>query len=231
MDAKFNAMKMSPRALRILVALFISAGALWIFQEVVEDLVFGGANTIDMDILLVLRAPSNPSLPRGPVWLAEFARDVTSLGSIDVLTLVTLATILFLIFAGRRRTALTVASAIFSGVTLNLVVKAIIDRPRPDVLLHAVPTYGSSFPSGHAMMSAIVYLTLAALVSRIVPGVLLKSYIVALAVLVTLLVGASRVYLAVHWPSDVLGGWSLGAAWALLCWAVVEWREGKAARS
>lgn len=188
---------------------------------------FGGTNTIDMDVLLAFRSPSNPSLPRGPEWLAEFTRDITALGSIDVLVLVTLAAILFLIFAGRRSTALYVAVAIFSGVVLNLLVKAIVDRPRPDVLLHAIPAYGSSFPSGHAMMSAIVYLTLASLISRILPGVLLKSYVVALAVLVALLVGISRVYLAVHWPSDVLGGWSLGAAWALLCWAVVEWREGK----
>ncbi len=221
---------MSFRAVGILVALCLSAGALWLFQEILEDLVFDGTGAVDVAILHAFRSPQNPALPLGPAWIAEFARDVTALGSISILLLVVLATVLFLAFAGKRRDAIRIVPAIAGGLALNLVVKAIVERPRPDLAPPGMPVYGTSFPSGHAMMAAVTYLTLAAIAGRALSGAPLKIYVMALAVLLTLLVGLSRVYLAVHWPSDVLGGWCLGAAWALFCWAVAEWQEGRTSR-
>src|SRR5215510_15424411 len=97
------------------------------------------------------------------------------------------------------------------GLVVASLIKDLVARPRPDILMHSVYVSSFSFPSGHAMMSAVTYLTLGALTAREFKRPLLKAYVMALAVIVTLLVGLSRVYLGVHWPSDVLAGWSLGA--------------------
>jgi undecaprenyl-diphosphatase len=103
---------------------------------------------------------------------------------------------------------------------LSTVLKMGFERPRPDLVPHATRVYTASFPSGHAMLSAVTYLTLGALLARVQPNRRLKAYLIGLALCITLLVGASRVYLGVHWPSDVLAGWCGGAAWAALCWFI-----------
>jgi undecaprenyl-diphosphatase len=106
---------------------------------------------------------------------------------------------------------------------LNLLLKLGFDRPRPDLVPHLTEAYQTSFPSGHSMSSAATYLTLGAMLARVQPSRRLKIYFLSLAIAVMLLVGFSRVYLGVHWPSDVLAGWAAGAIWALACWLLAWW--------
>lgn len=172
----------------------------------------------DRALLLALREPSNPDDPLGPHWVEQMATDITSLGSYTILTLLVVAVAGYLLLEGRRATAWLLIGSSISAVLLSTGLKALIDRPRPDVVLHLVNVSSPSFPSGHAMLSATIYLTLGALLARGVPPGHLRRMYLAFAIGITLLVGMSRVYLGVHWPSDVLAGWTLGALWAWGCW-------------
>ena len=219
--------------LRILFVLFLAAGALWIFEEIHENFVREGDRSIDTEILLMFRAGASGtdrSDPIGPQWVEEFARDITALGGIGVLTLVIAASASFLFIAKERRTAWMILVATLGGIAITQAFKAVFARPRPDLTLHEVYAYTASFPSGHTVMSAVTYLTLGALIARDLSSRRLKVHIMVVATGITLLVGVSRVYLGVHWPSDVLGGWSLGAGWSLLCWAGAEWLEPRSSR-
>jgi undecaprenyl-diphosphatase len=175
-------------------------------------------HAFDTEILLAFREAGHPDSPIGPLWLEGAIRDITSLGSSIVLTLITAATIVYLLLIRRPRTALLIFVAVAGGQLLSSLLKLEIDRPRPDLVSHLVNETSLSFPSGHAMLSAVTYLTLGSLAARFLPGRTTKIYVLSLAVLITLLVGVSRVYLGVHWPSDVLAGWCAGFAWAMLCW-------------
>jgi undecaprenyl-diphosphatase len=106
------------------------------------------------------------------------------------------------------------------GELVSTVLKLFYHRPRPDLVPHGMEVFTASFPSGHAMMSAIAYLTLAILMARVDRNPRVKALVLSLGVSITLLVGISRIYLGVHWPSDVVAGWCVGAAWASLCWFV-----------
>ncbi len=180
----------------------------------------GDTHAFDHAVLLALRDPADPSDPIGPWWVELAARDVTSLGSMVVLIYATAAVLGYLALSGRRAAAALVLVAVSGGMALSSLLKIGFDRPRPDLVPHAVEVSTASFPSGHAMLSAVTYLTLGALLARVQPSRRLKAFLLGLAVTLTILVGASRVYLGVHWPSDVLAGWCVGAAWASLCWFV-----------
>ncbi len=146
-------------------------------------------------------------------------RDVTALGSFAGLGIVFLASLGYLLLLGKRALALLMAAAVLGGVTISTLLKVAFDRPRPDVE-GAAQVFTASFPSGHAMLSAVTFLTLGALLARTNGDHRIRVYFMSLAVLLTVLVGLSRIYLGVHYPSDVLAGWCLGTAWALLCWTV-----------
>jgi undecaprenyl-diphosphatase len=209
--------------LRILLVLFFATGALWLFEEIHENFVREGGRSIDTDILMMFRSGADRTDPIGPPWVEELARDFTALGGVGVLTLVTVGSALFLRLAGRGRMALLVLATTAGGFAITQALKAGFERSRPDVLLHEVHAYTASFPSGHAAMSAITYLTLGALIARELSAFRLKLFVMLVCAAVTLLVGVSRIYLGVHWPSDVLGGWSLAAGWSLFCWAGASW--------
>ena len=192
----------------------------WGFVSVADWVRDGDSLRLDRAILLAFRNSADPATPFGPGWLQEAARDVTGLGGTFVLTFITLSSATYLWLTGRRHVALLVLAAIGGGTALSSLLKLGFDRPRPDVVPHAMRVYTASFPSAHAMMSAITYLTLGALLARIHATLRVKLFFLILAVVLTLMIGLSRLYLGVHWPSDVLAGWCVGAAWACLCWYV-----------
>ncbi|MBU1253920.1 MAG: phosphatase PAP2 family protein [Alphaproteobacteria bacterium] len=205
-----------------LVAVAGFALAIWAFIEVADEVVEGESHATDSQVILALRNANDLSDPLGPLWVEELGRDFTALGGVGVLTLLTLSVAGYLWLIGKVRAMLLVLGAIGSGLLASTVLKQGFDRPRPDLVPHDSLVYTASFPSGHSMMAALTYLTLAALLARVLPNRATKVYFLALAVIVTVGVGVSRVYLGVHWPSDVLAGWAVGASWALLFWIIAR---------
>jgi undecaprenyl-diphosphatase len=211
----------------MLVTIIAAAAALYAFAKLADEIAEGDTRAFDERVLLALRTPGNPADPIGPRWVEEMVRDFTALGSTGVLALMVLAVGGFLAMTRKGYAALTVLVAVISGVLLSQTMKWAYARPRPELVPHGAEVYTASFPSGHAMMSAIVYLTLGALLARTQSSQGAKAYILSVAVFLTVLVGASRVYLGVHWPTDVLAGWALGGVWALICWLAMLWLQAK----
>jgi undecaprenyl-diphosphatase len=169
-------------------------------------------------VLEWLRNADDLSDPLGPVWVEEAVRDITALGGSAVLVLISVSVIGFLFLERKPRTIAFLVLAVVGGLVLSLLLKELFDRPRPDLLPHGQSVYTRSFPSGHAMNAAVVYLTLASILARAHKAHAIKLYVVAMSILVTVLVGLSRLYLGVHWPTDVLAGWTAGGAWATACY-------------
>jgi undecaprenyl-diphosphatase len=207
----------------MLAVLFITVLTFSAFGEVVENVLEGKSRVLDHFILMLLRNPNNIQDPLGPPWLEEMMRDFTALGGIAVLTLVTLASAFYLLAVRKRLQALYLLSAVGTGTIISNIFKLGFDRPRPDLVPHGSITYMAGFPSGHSLMTAVVYLTLGALLAEVHAKKRLKFYFLTLAVTLTILVGISRVYLGVHWPSDVLAGWLVGAAWASMFWIIARY--------
>jgi undecaprenyl-diphosphatase len=207
-----------PIEAEVLVALSAAAAGLLVFVLIAGTVLNGGFRELDEALLLRLRNPLDTADPIGPLWFEELVRDLTALGSTGVLTLLVAAVAGFLTLVGQRRKALAVIVWSAAGTLLSHMSKLGFARPRPELVPHAAEVFTPSFPSGHAMLSAVIYLTLGVLVAATQTDRSAKLYVLCFAVLLTLLVGASRVYLGVHWPTDVLAGWALGAAWACLGW-------------
>lgn len=214
---------------RALAAALVIALCGLAFDRLADEMRAGDTQALDTALLLALRNPADPADPLGPRWVEELARDITALGGMGVLVTVTVVAAVYLWLLGRRGAAALVIGSVGSGVIANLVVKAGFDRPRPDLVPHGVVTYTSSFPSAHAMLSALVYLTLAVMLARVEKRRRIRAFIFAVATLLTVGVGVSRVYLGVHWPTDVLAGWAAGAAWALGCLLVAGWLQRRGA--
>ncbi len=202
----------------VLAALLIVVVGIWGFVELAEEVGEGDTTHFDEWAVRALREPGDPADPLGPRWLEEIGRDLTALGGNVVLTLFTLAVAGFLWMRRMYQALALLAVAVLGGLVLSTGLKEFFDRPRPNLVPHLAVTYTSSFPSGHSMLSAVTYLTLGALLARFVKEPQLKAYFLVVAVLLTVLVGISRVYLGVHYPTDVLAGWTAGLVWALLCW-------------
>ncbi len=201
---------------RLLGLLLLLALCCLAFIALSDEVSEGETQQFDERVLLALRRPEDPAHPRGPWWLPRAAEDVTALGGVTVLTLVTMAVCGFLLLVRRYRTLLLVLGATLGGAGLNVLLKRLFARPRPSVVPHLTEVITQSFPSGHAMLSATVYLTLGAMLAQLAERRRLKGYILAVSLLLPFLVGLTRVYLGVHYPTDVLGGWVAGLAWALL---------------
>ena len=209
----------------VLVAAGLAAGGVWAFLVIADVVSEGEPGQTDARILRAMREPDGVRQPVGPRWLEEAGRDVTALGGQTVLTLLVGSVLGYLVIARRRHAAVFILVATVGGALLSTALKGLYSRPRPDVVPHLAYVNSYSFPSGHAMLSAVVYLTLGALLARLVEGRWTKLYFVGVAVLLTVLVGSSRVYLGVHFPTDVAAGWAAGVAWAVLCWIAARYLQ------
>jgi undecaprenyl-diphosphatase len=199
----------------------IIAVLLFVFGFIAQVVAATKPSGFDSYVILALRKSVKQPVPISPPWLKEAARDVTSLGSIIVLLIITFAVAGFLFLTHKPGVAWLMVIAVLGGLALNNLLKFVFARPRPDIVTHAARVFTTSFPSGHATLSAITYLTIAALLARVYPSLTVNIYFMSLAALLTALIGFSRIYLGVHFPSDILGGWCIGAAWAIGCWVLM----------
>ena len=213
-------MRIRATDLQLLVALLAIVASVWTFGWVASEVSEGDTQPIDDAVLRALREPHEPDEVAGSVVLGQIARDVTALGSVSVLALVTLAVAGFLALSRLHRSLILVLSAAIGGTAWTFLLKELFARERPRLLADTVVST-TSFPSGHSAISAVVYLTLAAMLARLVERRRLRVYVIGVAALATFLIGVSRVALGVHYPSDVLAGWTLGLAWALFCWTAM----------
>ncbi len=209
----------------VLLVLLVLTVCTWGFIELADEVLEGSTRRFDEWMILAMREPGRPEKPIGPVWLAEMGRDVTALGGIAVLVLVTAGIAGYLWLDGKSWAASFVVVVVLSGMLLSFGLKQGFQRPRPDLVPHLSHVSTSSFPSGHAMMSAVVYLSLGTVLAAEVRRRQLRIYILSMAILLTVLVGISRVYMGVHYPTDVLAGWSAGLTWALACWLAARWLQ------
>lgn len=206
----------------LLGMVFLIAGLLLIFSAIAKLVSEGGAIALDRNLILALRNPANIADPIGPPWLEEAARDATALGSIAVVVILCGSLAGYLLLVRQRGTAFLVLISVAGGIVLNDTLKFVFDRPRPELVPYAARVFTTSFPSGHAALSSVAYLTLGALLARHAPSMGVRIYVMAIAVALVLLVGLTRIYLGLHYPTDVLAGWCIGSAWALTCWMVAH---------
>ena len=208
----------------LLLAVAVICGSILIFVGVTDVVREGELYETEIRWMRALRSAEDPSRPIGPLWLERWSRDITALGSGAVLTLVTLLVVGYLLIERSYASVLLLVSA-GGGTALTTSLKGFFNRDRPNVVPHLTDAFFQSYPSGHAMMSTVVYLTVAVILARRMKRRRLKVYCVCAALLLSFLVGLSRVYLGVHYPTDVLAGWAGGIAWALLCWLTAYWLE------
>lgn len=206
----------------VLVAVLLVVVAIWGFIELADEVTEGDTVEFDEWAVRVLRQADNLARPIGPRWLEEMGRDFTALGGIGVLTLLTAAVAGFLWLKRMYGAMWLVLGSTAGGLIASFTLKYLFDRPRPNLVPHLSHVYTSSFPSGHSMLSATVFLTLGALLARFVESRRLKAYFLIIALVLTFLVGLSRVYMGVHYPTDVVAGWAAGLAWATLCWLIAR---------
>jgi undecaprenyl-diphosphatase len=221
MSATPNALRHPPWTIVAVIAIALAGGVLWLLGWAVGEIGEGEMRfPFDRAILLWLRGGVAHGVPPGPLWLTQGMLDITALGGVTVLVLVTALVAGLLIASRHWLTLALVLTGTISGSLVVTLVKGLVGRVRPDVTDHLVQVYDASFPSGHAANSACVYLTLALLLLQITEGRGVRRYILAATMLLVSAIGVSRVYLGVHWPSDVLAGWIFGALWAVAWWAL-----------
>jgi undecaprenyl-diphosphatase len=208
-----------------LLYIFFGALGAWLVLKSVPKLYQGRLEAIDNHLLRALRRPDNPAIPIGPKWLPQAAKVVTAFGSGTNLAMVTGVLVGFLCLNRRFRATAFLLSSMGSGLLLCQSMKGFFARRRPTVVPHLADFDPASFPSGHSMGAALVYLTLGSIISRQVSGSRAKTYFLSVALVLAVIVGMSRVYLGVHYPSDVLAGWAAGSLWSGACAQVARWLQ------
>jgi undecaprenyl-diphosphatase len=207
---------------RVLLLFLATATGLFLLVKAASEVMEGDTVAFDRAVLLMLRQSGDPATPIGPWWLREAMVDLTALGSFSVLTIITVLAGGYLLAAKKPALAGFTVSAVAGGALIGSLLKLVYARTRPELVEHLVGTHSASFPSGHAMNSAVTYLTLAVLIARAEESSAVRRYLISAALALTLLVGFSRLYLGVHWPTDVAAGWIVGALWAVACSLVAK---------
>ena len=201
--------------------------AIWMFAWVAEEVGEQEHQALEEKLMIALRHPENPAIPNGPAWLEQVAIDISALGGATVIILLSFLVIGHMLLRQRWRRALLLVVTIAGGHLLSHTLKGAFNRARPDVVPHLAHVDSMSFPSGHSLSSSVVYLTIGALLAQAAPRRREKIYLIGIAFGLTFIIGASRVFLGVHYPSDVLAGWSAGTAWALMCWMIASRLRGR----
>lgn len=213
----------------VLVALVLIVGGGWIFVEIADEVMENDTRTFDEQVLKLMRRPDDLNVTIGPPWLHEAGRDITALGGVAVLSIVTITGAVFLLAIRKYHAMWLLIGSAVGALILSSLLKGIIQRERPDVVSHHSHVQTYSFPSGHSMLSAAIYLTLGVLLARFVKGWRIKAYLVGVALILAFLVGVSRVFVGVHYPTDVLAGWTAGGVWAIFCWTVANYLQQRGA--
>ncbi len=189
-----------------------------LFLELAGEIAEQGDRGLDHQVLDALRERGDAGDPLGPWWVEEAAADLTSLGGISVLSLFTVLAVSYLLLQRHRGAALRLVLGLIGAVGLSEGLKSVFERERPPVAYQAVETLNASFPSGHALLATVFYLSLGTLVAQDLTRRRDKAWVLGAALLLAFTVGLTRVYLGAHWLSDVLAGWCVGAAWAMSLW-------------
>lgn len=197
--------------------LFVLVAGVWVFIQLGNEMQEGETQSFDARILRSLREAGNPAQPIGPAWLPEAARDITALGSGSLLIIFSGSVMGFLCLRRRFHAAIFLLASLLGGTLLDAFFKAFYARPRPTIVPRLTTFDSASFPSGHSMLSAVAYLTIGVVLARLAPGRDVRIYFIGLAAGLTGAVGLSRIYLGVHYPTDVLAGWAAGITWAIFC--------------
>jgi undecaprenyl-diphosphatase len=208
--------------LLLLLLMLVVVLGLWAFAELADEVMEGDTRALDEWVIQAMRSTGDRADALGPAWVEEAVRDVTALGSSAVIILVVVVVLGFVALRRKYHALVLILIAVAGGGLLNLFLKHLFARPRPELVEPLIRVSSPSFPSGHSLLSAVVYLTLGALLTRLVEPMKLKLYIIGTALFLSFIVGLSRIYLGVHYPTDVLAGWTVGLVWAVLCWLLAE---------
>ena len=204
------------------LVLFLTLACLAGFVVVAWLVADGATEALDRSLMLLTREPGDTSDALGPAWFEEMLAEITALGGYTILVIVSALVLVALLLLRERQAALFLVASLVGGAVVSSLLKALFARPRPDLVQHLDQTFTSSFPSAHAMVATLSYLTLAAICIRFLRQRSTRTFVLVSAVLLALAIGASRVYLGVHWPSDVLAGWLAGGAWAGAIWLLAD---------
>lgn len=209
----------------VFLSILVVVGGGWLFLSLADEVVEGESDRFDQAVVRMFRTADDPADAIGGPEIEELIRDLTALGGVAVITLVTVSAVAFLAMDQKGHAAILVLVATVGGQLISSGLKAYYDRPRPEIVPHLMHAASASFPSGHSLLAAVTYLTIGALMTQMVSRRRLKVFIIGVALLITMLVGVSRVYLGVHYPTDVLAGWTLGLIWATLCSLAAQWLQ------
>ena len=191
---------------------WLTAGVLAALAALWLAMLMLGTGDVDREVLMALYAGDEP-------WLALAALGFTYLGNWPTVVVVTILGAGWLLYRGERRAALTLLIASFSGRLLVILAKTYFARLRPEEHMRLAEVHYQSFPSGHSANSMIVYLGIALLAFDDPKH---RRWAVVAAVMLSVLIGVSRPMLGVHWPSDVVAGWSFGLFWTLLVLSIAQ---------